>query len=69
MIRTTIDDARLKKLLKNAIIEVFEERGDLVRDLLKEALEDICLIRAIKEGEHTGRVSREKVFEVLEKSQ
>jgi hypothetical protein len=36
--------------------------------MLEESLEDIALARAIAEGEHGERVSRDEVFEVLEGS-
>ncbi len=36
-----------------------------VKEVL-EVLEDIALVNAIKEGEKTGRASREQVFEILE---
>ena len=62
----TIDEERLKELFKAAIVEVFEERRDLVRDVVAEALEDIALVRAIDEGERGANVSREDVFEALE---
>jgi hypothetical protein len=65
----SIDEGKLKDLLKTAIIEVLEERKDLVRDLLEEALEDIVLVRAIEAGEQTGTVSRDEVFKVLEGGQ
>jgi hypothetical protein len=65
----SIDEGKLKDLLKTAILEVLEERKDLVRDLLEEALEDIGLVRAIEAGEQTGTVSRDEVFKVLEGGQ
>jgi hypothetical protein len=65
----SVDEGKLKDLLKAAIIEVLEERKDLVRDLLEEALEDIVLVRAIEAGEQTGTVSRDEVFKVLEGGQ
>ena len=66
MTSTTLDEAKLKELLKSAILEVFEERKDLIRDLLEEAIEDIALARAIEEGTDGERVSRQAVFEILE---
>jgi hypothetical protein len=65
----SIDEGKLKDLLKTAIMEVLQERKDLVRDLLEEALEDIVLVRAIEAGEQTGTVSRDEVFKVLEGGQ
>jgi hypothetical protein len=65
----SVDEDKLKDLLKTAIMEVLEERKDLVRDLLEEALEDIGLVRAIEAGEQTGAVSRDEVFKILEGGQ
>ncbi len=61
-----VDDKKLKALLKTAIIEVLEERKDLLRELLEEALEDVALARAIEEGERTKTVSRSQVFSTLQ---
>jgi len=69
MIGISVDEGKLKDLFKTAIMEVLEERKDLVRDLLEEALEDIGLVRAIEAGEQTGTVSRDEVFKVLEGGQ
>jgi DNA-directed RNA polymerase subunit L len=48
------DEAKLKEALKSAIVEILEERKDLVREVLEEAIEDVALARAIEEGEQTG---------------
>ena len=63
---TTVDEARLKDVVKTAVLEVFEERRDWLADLLSEALLDIGLGYAIQEGEQTPTVSRDQVFQVLE---
>jgi hypothetical protein len=44
-----LDEEKLKSLFKAAIIEVLEEHGDLVREAIEEAIEDIALTRAIDE--------------------
>lgn len=59
-------DERLKEILKSAIVEVLQERQELVREILEEIFEDIAFSKAIAEGEQTPRVSRESVFDVLE---
>ncbi len=61
-----MDDSRMKNLVKTALIEVLEERRDLVRDLLEEALEDIGMVQAIREGEQSLPVERSEVFRILE---
>ncbi|MFM9903241.1 MAG: hypothetical protein ACKVQJ_01565 [Pyrinomonadaceae bacterium] len=59
-------DERLKEVFKSAIVEVLQERQELVREILDDIIEDIAFSKAIAEGEQTPRVSRESVFEVLE---
>ena len=65
MATSTLDEDRLKELLKTAIVEVLEERRDLVRELIEEAVEDIALVRAIEEGQKSPLVSRDEVFKIL----
>jgi len=66
MEHAAIDESRLKEILKDALIEVFEERKDIFHELIAEALEDAALVQAIKEGENSKSASREEVFKVLE---
>ena len=66
--QTQIDDARLKRLLKEAFIEALEEKKDIFHDLMIEAMEDAALVRAIKEGEATETVGRQDVLDILEGS-
>jgi len=66
MEHAVLNENRLKEIFKSALIEVLEERRSLFSELLAEALEDMALIRAIKEGESTASVSRDEVFNILE---
>ncbi len=59
-------DEKLKEIFKSAIIEVLQERHELIREIFDEIIEDIAISAAIEEGEQTKRVSRESVFEALE---
>jgi hypothetical protein len=63
----TIAEDRLKEVLKAAVVEVLEERGDLVREIVEEALEDLALARAIREGEGSEVVGRDQIFSLLER--
>jgi hypothetical protein len=63
---TVFENDELKEVFKSAIVEVLQERRELVREILDEIIEDIAFSKAIAEGEETPRVSRESVFEVLE---
>jgi hypothetical protein len=48
------DEEKFKGLIKAAIIEVLEERGDLVRKALEDVVEDYALARAIEEATRSG---------------
>jgi hypothetical protein len=66
---TSIDEAKLKDLLKSAVAEVLEERREFVKEIIEEAMEDVALARAIDEGVGTDTVSRQEVFTILETPQ
>jgi hypothetical protein len=62
----SVNQDQLKELIKTALVEVFEQRRDLLHDAVVEALEDIALVRAIEEGESSELVGRTEVFDFLE---
>ncbi len=66
MVAPSPTDSQLKDALKAALVEVLEERADLLRDVLAEVMEDIAFARAIQEGETSEPVSREEVFRLLD---
>ena len=47
------------------MVEVLEERHDLLREALQESLEDLAMFRAIRDGEKSRLVSRKKIFQRL----
>jgi hypothetical protein len=61
-------EAKLKELVKAAVVEALEERDDLVREAVAEAVEDLGMHRAIQQGSRSKRVSRDQVFRILRKS-
>ena len=65
---TTLDEAQIKTLFKQAVLELLREERDLIYELFVEALEDVALARAIEEGESSETVSRAEVFRVLASS-
>ena len=67
MSEITLDETKLKELLKTAIIELLEEQKEEFSELLTEVLEDIGMKNAIQEGENTETVSREQIFKILKK--
>ncbi len=62
VVHTTLDETQVKDRFKQALEELFQERRDLFYDLVAEVIEDLGLLRAIKEGEETPTVSRETVL-------
>lgn len=64
---STLDESQLKPLFKTAIIEIMQEQKELFKELITEAMEDIALAKAIEEGETTERVSRDVIFQLLDR--
>jgi hypothetical protein len=62
---TAVEERRIKVLLKDAVVEVLEERQDLLREALQESLEDMAVLKAIQQGEKTRLTSRGKIFQRL----
>ena len=67
MTEISLDNNKLKELIKTAIVELIQEQKEVFSDLLAEVIEDIALEKAIKEGESTDPVSREAIFKILER--
>jgi hypothetical protein len=65
MVASSPSETQLKNALKLALVEMLEERSDLLRDVLAEVMEDVALVRAIQEGEASELVSRDEVFRAL----
>jgi hypothetical protein len=66
MMNSTLDGAELKQLLKDALVELLAERREDFQELLAETLEDIAMVRAIQEGEHTPLVDKKDILRLLE---
>jgi hypothetical protein len=66
MAQPSIPQDTLKQAIKEALVETFAEQRDLFREVVAEALEDLALAEAIEEGQQTEKVSRERIFDVLE---
>ncbi len=65
---TALEERRIKLLLKDAVVEVLEERHDLLREALQESLEEMAMLRAIQAGEKSRLTSRKKIFRRLERA-
>ena len=61
-----LDERKIKELMKEALVEVIEDRKEVLYDILSEVIEDVALVHAIREGETTEMVSKKEVFDILE---
>jgi spore coat polysaccharide biosynthesis protein SpsF (cytidylyltransferase family) len=66
MAQVSLDEARVKELFKQALIELLQEQKGLLYDLFVEVIEDLALVNAIKEGESSETINRAEVFQILE---
>ena len=62
MAEITLDESKLKELLKTVITEVFQEHKALFSELIAEVLEEIAIEKAIREGENTELVNPDAIF-------
>ena len=66
MTTATLDEKKLKKLVKSALVEALEEHRALVQDIVEDAIEDIALAHAIEQGIDSKPVTRDAVYRFLE---
>jgi hypothetical protein len=63
-VKSARNSGDLKRVVKAALIEVLDERQDLLFRALSEALEDVCLVRAMDEADRKT-VSPNKIDRLL----
>ena len=61
MTTISLDETQFKILLKQTLIELFDERSDIFSAIVVEALEDIGLANAIREGRKNDFMNREEI--------
>jgi DNA-binding phage protein len=59
------DEGKIKQLMKEALVEALQEQKGVFHDLIVEAIEDIALTNAIRQGADTESVSRDEIFDIL----
>ena len=64
--KLSIDDDITKEILTEIMVEIIKTRKDLFYDLILEALEEISLGHALKEGRQDDFVSEDKIFALLD---
>jgi hypothetical protein len=61
----TINEKQAKALLKEVLIELLKEERDLFFEVMLEAIEEIGLANAIREGRQNEFVSEEQILAIL----
>ncbi len=66
MPETSLSKDTIKQAIKEALAETVQEQQDLLRAIVGDVLEDLAFGEAMREGEETEPVSRERIFDLLE---
>lgn len=61
-----LDDPNTKKLMRELLIELMQDRRDLFQELIVEALEEIGMADAIREGRQDQFVDEAEITALLE---
>lgn len=62
----TLDDAKTKELLTEALVELLQQNRGLFYEIILDALEEVGLANAITEGEDTEFVEEDDIRSLLE---
>lgn len=65
MATISLDEEQFKNLLKETLVELFEERQELFSAIVAEAMEEIGLANAILEGRKNDFVDKERIDAIL----
>ena len=62
----TVTDDKLKQVLKEIMVDLIQDKKNIMSEIVSDALEDVGLARAIKQGRKNKFVDESKILEVLE---
>ena len=63
----TIDEKKMRKVMKDVLVEMITEKKELFYDLVLEAIEEVALGKAIKEGRKDQYIAESKIMDILER--
>ena len=61
----SISDEKLKEIVKEAVIEMIKEKRKVVYEILLEAIEEVGLANAIREGRKNKFVGEDRILKML----
>ncbi len=62
----SINESKMKELLKEALIEMMKDKKEIFYEIVKEAIEDVGMANAIKEGRQNKFVEEQRIIETIE---
>ena len=66
MVVAKVDKAQLKLAVREVLHEMLADDKSLLREIIEEAREDFLFGQLLEKERTTKRVSRKKIFEILE---
>ncbi len=66
MVTAKLDKVQLKLAVQEVLREMLAEDKSLLREIIEEAHEDFLFGQLLEKERHTKRVSRKKIFDILE---
>ncbi len=64
--KTKIEDDKLKSIVKDSLIEMLHENREEMYELVTEAIEEVCLGKAIEKGRKNKFVEEDQIIKLLE---
>ena len=62
----TVNEDKMKELLTDIMINMIQQRRDIFYDMIVEAIEDVGLANAIREGRKNKFVDEQRIMDLLE---
>jgi len=62
----TINEEKMKDLMKEILIEMIKEKRELFYEIILEAIEEVALANAIMEGRKDDFIGEDKILGMLE---
>ncbi len=61
----SLNEGEVRALLREILLELIEDRPDILHDIVLEAIEDAGLLAAIREGEASELTDRAEIDPIL----
>jgi ribosomal protein S20 len=62
-----VNQSELKPLIKETLNEMIRDNKEEIREMINEAIEEIAMANAVREGRKNDYVSEKRILKILEK--